>query len=374
MTKSFIIDTLNQLWFIVTKNPNYFPLFKINEKKEITFNQEISKSERKWWNKRGFLSEKELMYDKSKVHLYVSDIEMMFLGERLNMIYKTVSNDKFVFYRFLNPIANVIPIKMYISNVGQISFIEPDITNEQEFITSLKNNAKYLIKPIDGGGGKGVETICYDNKNKMISIDNNLYSKKDLFSYIKSFRRAIIQPFIESSGYAKKVFPGCLNTLRVITMINPETNRPFIAAVAHKFATSNNRIADNWKQNGEGGLLCYVDKQTGIIGNGYLYPKNKNTFIPLDKHPDTNEYFKNIQIPNWHLFTEQMIDLASKLDILKFIGWDVSWDGQNILVIEANYNPDTTLNQIFMPFLLDNEVKKFYMHYKKLLYDLSRWK
>lgn len=360
MIRTALIFLFNEIGLCLLKRPLYSPVFIENEKKLRKADIAVSVSDRNWWNKRGFLSNKSMFYEKDKVGLYISDLQRRILTERINKFYRIVVHDKFVFYRFLSPLAQLIPVKMLVSRNGQITSIKDDTESLNSLLNDLEQGRKYIIKPINGGGGRDVEMITYSEQVEKFAIGDRYFNAEEFKKAICNGGRAVIQPQIEPAGYSRKVYPGSLNTMRVITMIDPKSNEPFVAAVSHKFGTSKIGVIDNWMQ---GGFLCSVNVTTGEMGAGCVYPKSKADFKLVDCHPDTQFRVNGFKIPNWESFIAQMKELALNLEFLAFLGWDVAWDGEKILVVEANYNPDMTIIQCFEPLLESTRVRRFYEHH-----------
>ncbi|TVR37388.1 MAG: hypothetical protein EA392_12730 [Cryomorphaceae bacterium] len=360
MIKTYLVYLLNELGLYFLRRPLYSPVFNKDEKKIRSSDLVVSARDKRWWNRRGFHSDKALYYDRQKAADYISDMDRRILTERINKLHRIVVHDKFVFYRFMDPVADVIPVLILIQRNGKFVFTGSEISSIDDFLGCLFEGLTYVVKPIDGGGGRNVESISYSTEKGKILVGKTEIDPKDFTSVISKFGRAIIQPKVFPSGYSREIFPHSLNTMRVITMIDPDTKEPFIAAVSHKFGTTHVGVIDNWKQ---GGFLAKVDENTGEIGHGYLYPRRREDFVPKDSHPDSGFRAKGYVIPNWSSFVVQMKDLASHLEFLAFVGWDVAWDGEKVLVVEANYNPDMSIIQCFGPLLERPGVRKFYEHH-----------
>jgi hypothetical protein len=117
---------------------------------------------------------------------------------------------------------------------------------------------------------------------------------------------------------------------------------------------------DNWKQ---GGVLAPVDVATGELGFALLYP-DSGRLQPIEHHPDSGCRIQGRIIPRWSAFVGAMLDLAREFDFLPLLGWDVAWSGDELVVVEANFNPDWSIVQCFKPLLADDRVRDFFQHHR----------
>ena len=65
-------------------------------------------------------------------------------------------------------------------------------------------------------------------------------------------------------------------------------------------------------------------------------------------------------IPGWETLTRSLLQLASRLVSVPYIGWDICVIRDGFVVIEGNNRPDVNLMQIHRPLLLDARVQRFY--------------
>ena len=306
---------------------------------------------------KGFSSEKYFLYNikKNGFDKYLSDYQRH-KTQAINGPYSIVLNDKTLFYKLLSP-KGVTPKFFGSIKRGNI-YINNIKSNNDELIQLLKNKGSIIIKKNKGGGGKGIYRIEY--KDSMFKINNEEVTKEEFFKFMSNLDDYIISEYIQQADYANRIYPGTTNTIRILTMKDPETNEIFIPIAVHKFGSKKTEPADNvWR----GGITALVDISTGILKRPALH-KHKNKKIEwINSHPDTNEIIEGVVIPNWDNVKKSIVDIANSFDFLNYVGWDLVVTNEGIKIIEGNNYSDVNILQIHKPLLVDERVKKFYKYY-----------
>ena len=195
----------------------------------------------------------------------------------------------------------------------------------EEFI---KRHRSVFIKPLDAFGGRGISR--YDG-----AVDPE--SLRSLFESLSSAPH-IIEEEIDQIDTLAKLFPGSVNTLRVVTMIDREgiVHIPFANI---RIGRGNNRV-DNFSS---GGISAAIDIENGIVmSKGY--DKFGNTYT---LHPDTGVPIAGLVIPCWETVKRTVLEAAASVPQLRYVGWDVvvRKDG-SISFIEGNLNAEARLHQV----------------------------
>src|SRR5699024_4774832 len=107
---------------------------------------------------------------------------------------------------------------------------------------------------------------------------------------------------------------------------------------------------DNWTQ---GGLSCWVDVETGVLGKGARHPKVSGKLEWFEKHPDTDAQIEGSVIPNWDKIKNDLLNAVNKSEHLTYVGWDVVIIDDGFRIIEGNSMPDVNLLQVHKPLLVD---------------------
>jgi len=68
-------------------------------------------------------------------------------------------------------------------------------------------------------------------------------------------------------------------------------------------------------------------------------------------------------MPNWDLIKNEILNAASKIPFIHYIGWDVVITDDGYKVIEANNYSDVNLLQVHQPLLRDDRVLEFFKYH-----------
>lgn len=361
MAKRAAITLVNELGLSIRGRAFYHPVFSADLIAARKAFPGVRWRDRRWWRRRGFGCDKEIIFDRRRIDDYLDDLTRYILVERMNLRYRAVMIEKSVFARYCGAGANVVPVLAVTRRSAFLPAPRPDALRDlSDLQARLRRGDRFVFKPIEGGGGKGVSRLRCDRDADAVLIDGSPIAPDELVAFLSRVARGIIQPEVGPSGYSAEIYPDALNTMRIVTMICPTTSMPFIAAASHKFGTLRSGVVDNWKR---GGLLCRIDIESGELGPGFLYPTERDGMVPLKAHPDTGSVVQGFTVPNWHGLVEQILKVALDVDFLPMIGWDVAWSGSEITIVEGNTNPDLILSQCFDPILANPRARDFYKHH-----------
>lgn len=309
---------------------------------------------------KGFHGESKVIYNLTKENsrYYLSDWQRL-KTRFINGEYTFLLNNKVVFERlFGNDIK--IPKTLSLIEKGKIVPIDNVIEDVESLLDYIKINSKAVMKPINGGGGAGIIILKYSGSE--IYSNNQKINKEELIKLIKKLDDYFICEYVEQAEFIRNLYPESLNTMRIVTMIDPATNKAFIPIAVQRIGTKKSSPADNWTQ---GGISAEIDLNTGIIGKGATYPIN-GRMEWLEKHPDTGYQFSGVRIPHWQEIKNEILKMAEKHPYIKYVGWDVVLTNNGITIIEGNTYSGVNILQIHRPLLKDVKVKEFYKYHNVL--------
>lgn len=314
------------------------------------YNDLANLSDKLYFYSKGFLSSNINNYGLSKNNFneYVPDWFRIDNLSYINQANDSIINDKVLFHQYFRNDERIVSVIAYVFD-GKIY----EAVNNQliDIETLFKNNKKNLIfKTAKGGGGSGITKISV----KEIGLESSLKKAKKLLSTSHNF---VVQEELKQNGFANEVYPSTLNTIRVLTIKDTESGKPYIAKAVHRFGTSESNFVDNWTS---GGICVDIDISKKIFGLGAVKGKESENLVFLNKHPDTMVKFEGKVVPNWDLIQDEILRLSEQLFFLKYIGWDVVPFENGFQILEANSNSDINLLQIHGGLLKDEEVRKFY--------------
>ncbi len=306
----------------------------------------------------GFNSDKIVFYDFDKYDkkLYINDYERFQICERLCGESWYIANDKLIFERlFKNKVAMVSSIGHILNGIFYKEDENCAINSFEDLYDEILASGKSVfLKPRDGGSGRGILKVCAENDG--VTCENIKYNKSSFAKFLKKLNNYIVQWQFVQTGFSNEISPYSLNSIRVVTLLDPDTYEPFVMQAFHRFAREGGHL-DNVAS---GGVFAPIDVEDGRLHKLRQYPVTGKK-IYYEKHPDTGVLVEGVKIPYWDKICKTVIDLHKQLPFYKICGWDVILTGDGEIVIqELNYNPDTYVGQMDTPALLDKNTKRFY--------------
>lgn len=306
------------------------------------------------WRK-GFLAEKYVLYqlDKNNYKLYLSDYHTS-MARWINEPFNELLTNKLIFSDCVGKYIKV-PETYGIFVSGQFT------SNSDKPLKLLIDEFDvFVVKTVSGGGGKGVYIINKTNQNQFVLNHAIKYNYDELIEFFKTLNNYILSEFIEPSDFAKSLNETSVNTMRVLTLIDPKTNKAFVARATQRIGVEASAPQDNFTK---GGLSAAIDLETGRLSNCTTHPNTKE-HKRYSNHPDTNIKIEGLQIPNWKSIELQILHLANNLPMLKCVGWDFVLSNKGLVAIEGNHHPDPDVLQGHEPLFTDERIKSFYKFHK----------
>lgn len=189
-----------------------------------------------------------------------------------------------------------------------------------EVVAFLKNNDRFVIKPINSSGGRGVELINTTDKDIGDVIDE-LYNKNP--------QGFILEEFINQSREMALFHPKSINSIRIITINygdEIEIKWPFLRV------GRGDSVVDNARA---GGIIVTIDVNTGIT-----FAAGDETRHLYKTHPDSGVSLLGYKIPHWSELCELAREMASLCPDCHIMGWDMALTDDGWIVVECNYGPN----------------------------------
>lgn len=309
----------------------------------------------------GFLSISTNLYDlkTNNKDNFLSDWNRLHGASRINDRRKIVLDDKLIFHQMNEDNPQVKPIlaltrnkKLYIKEEKRLI----QITNKQQFHHFIKS-FKYglIIKPYTGGGGARISKVIL--REDQLHFEGSISSYQDFVEFvIRQKTDYFMTEIINQTGYAKKIYPKTLNTIRMLTMMDKDSGLPFIAAAVQRVGTDKSVVVDNFTA---GGISIKINIEDGILAKGACHT-NDGEIIWYNKHPDTGVEFFGMEIKQWKYIKNYILSFSEKYFYLPYIGWDVVPMEEGFFILEGNSNSDVNLLQIHEGLLNSERIKKFY--------------
>jgi len=318
---------------------------------------------RLWLYRHQFTSSREAIYDLSEenVEEYLTDLQNV-RAQGINDPNAGALRNTVVFYQLLSrDYPSLVPdYYAILPGDGSVSPVPGgDIETFEEFI-QLVRTKPVIVKPMLNSGGVGVHLL--EHAGDSFRVDGQPLTRSELSDFCSSVRPSVVEERVDQAAYAEEIHPASANTIRVLTMVDPDTRRPFIAATAHRFGSSDSGVVDNWSS---GGISARIDPGTGALGEAVV-----STFADSSGrsrvHPDTGTRISGVSIPEWDAISDRVLEVATRYrGIWSYVGWDVivtDEDGGFVL-IEGNDWPGIRIHQAHEPLLADDRVRRFYEHH-----------
>ena len=334
-------------------------------RKEMKTSNGLSLQNRWYCYTKGFFSNSYILYrlDSNNYQNYLNDIKENISARHINARGVELIDNKVLFSLFLKPFITVNMERFLIMN-GSLTLMSnySAISNIDLLVEDMKQHDKaYIVKPIDGASGYGIFKIDYSQD--VFRINGKNTNKEELLKFLKTLHKYLVSDLLHQADYSHNIFPDSINTIRLLTLIDPDSNKAFIAAAAHRIGNSKSAPVDNCAK---GGLTAEINIKDGVIGKATSTIVSGPELTWFSQHPDSGAPIEGVVIPRWQEIVEKTLALANNLSFLPFIGWDIVAQNDGITIIEGNDGPDIKLHQVHGPLLADPRIKRFFEHHKVL--------
>jgi hypothetical protein len=194
---------------------------------------------------------------------------------------------------------------------------------------------KLFVKPAWGGGSKGIY-IFHKNASGIYTTHQNLVLDENFLAKIGKTNNYIIQAGIIQDHEISKIYPGSVNTCRIVTENYNGVSRVVCGVL--RIGRGQNEV-DNASA---GGIFLKIDITTGNVGDqamSYDYEK-------FSEHPNTHFVFHNFKIPQWDEIRKFAMVSSDKLPFFTHLGWDIALTDLGPVAIETNLSPGIEVLQI----------------------------
>ncbi len=234
----------------------------------------------------------------------------------------SLMNDR-AYYHFLD---NKDEFYSYFPDLIGRSWMSIENCSFEEFKKFMENRDEIVAKPSNGTCGAGVEILK----------KSDFMSDKLMFRYLTFKNSVIIEDVIRQHEDLETLYPGSINTLRIVTIFSGGK-----ANIVYAFIRIGNseRPVDNINA---GGMCAPIDIGTGVVTHDG-YDKNRVTYIT---HPKTGRRIKGFRIPMWREALRLCETAAERIPQMGYIGWDVAVTPNGPVLVEGNNLPGHDILQM----------------------------
>ncbi len=291
------------------------------------------------YNWLGFTDLQYVIFDlKHNDHRQYISMRERYRLEYVNGPYASMLGQKLLFERTFREYIHVPPIFCWVKD-GRLIDLE-NSGQEVDICSLLKTEKALIAKPNHSlGGGKGIFKISYEDGK--YSVDGETVSEEELPDALRKYENFLFVKVIENHDYAKSIFPGAANTMRVVTVMNRDHSDAEVLFAFHRFGTVRSQPADNMSR---GGLFAYIDLDTGTCSKAKQLHSIDQEF---STHPDTGAAIEGLTIPYWNHILESLKKAHRAFPFYEFFAWDVviGTDGEPY-ILEINRGSDLSIQTI----------------------------
>ncbi len=318
-----------------------------------------------WCFKRGFLPYEYVWYDleHNDYRRYIP-IRNSYQKRMINGIFNSILGNKLIFEKHLKSVITGIDKMHVVESLGYLdegclnSLHEGIRFNEFSSLIPFLEKSDIILKPVVSDGGVGVMIV---KKEVGHFLYNNVKMNWDeMVDSMKKLKGYLIQEKLIQRGFSNEIYSGSVNTMRIGTMIDPETNIPFIAYAVHRFGSHESGFMDNVNQ---GGLAVLIDIETGVLSEGRRFSDNGEKFT-YKVHPVSSNAIVNRAVPGWQDIKQRIIEMARRMPYLKYVGWDIILSVDELFILEGNVSPGISMVQTFRPMIDFPKAWEFFKYHK----------
>lgn len=189
------------------------------------------------------------------------------------------------------------------------------VADEATLADFVARHERAVVKPADGVGGGGVELIDLAGDPEAL--------RRELVGRGQVLMDAVIAQHETMSA----LYPGAVNTVRMITFLAPDDRLHLLAAVLR---IGNGAAVDNFAS---GGMFTLLDD-----GGVAPLPAVDKRGTVYDLHPVTGTRIAGFAVPHFDRVLSLLEDAARRVPGVPYVGWDIAITPDGPVLIEGNHN------------------------------------
>ncbi len=291
---------------------------------------------------RGFIPDQFVIYDlkHNPPSDYLSEFDW-YRSRWINAPFDPMLNNKVICAEILQDRA-CVPKTLFIKNKGRfISYADSRrLAHISDAIRTVEAHRSVFMKPIGAGKGVGVHKIEFDGSSYL--VDGTTTDRDALAKLLTSQDGWFFSEFIEQHPVLASIYPNTSNTIRLITLREPQTGlwKAFFAVL--RIGTEATIPVDNGSQ---GGLVAQIDMHSGVLSEA----RSLRSLDSHPIHPNSGAPIKGTSIPDWQSIVAHTLNLAESFPYMHFIAWDILLTKSKPYIIEANTSSGINIIQLWGP-------------------------
>jgi len=293
------------------------------------------------------------------IALYAGDLHS-YRTVRIDWEYGHLLHDKLLFELVMREHVSVPRNLVWIRN-GRPTWLVDEAEQTSSLGELLRREGALIVKPKDRNGGSGVE--LFEFVGDAFLRNGEEVGREDLSWDEFSTGERLVCEFVQQGEFARSLYPRTVNSLRILTMVDPDDGSTFVPAAYIRIGRAESFPTDNTSR---GGYFCSVDVETGRLGKAVVDYLVDRPFQWVAEHPESGVLFENVRIPMFSDICQEMARVALKVPMLPYIAWDVALLDDGISVLEGNRWCDLCAFQMSEPLLADERVRRFFEYHNIL--------
>ena len=271
------------------------------------------------------------------------------------------ARDKFLFAQCMKTLKIPTPEVVALLSGDAIVWPNPSMQTAggefpQALARMLDNHNRLVFRPTCGGAGGGV--FMLESRKRNVLLNGKASSVGHVAEFLRDKGSYLVTRYIEQAEYADAIYPGALNTVRMLTIWDSVQNQPLILGAVHRFGSSRSFPMDHFHA-GSGGVCAPVDLESGRLGMAVSLNQD-GKLESFERHPETGGAISGVTIPFWRDAAAMALKAARHYAAVPYIGWDIAVTAEGPSFIEANSPPGPAIMQVHAPLLKDERARRFY--------------
>lgn len=183
--------------------------------------------------------------------------------------------------------------------------------------TFVRAHPRVITKHPGGVGGNGITMRGEVDPTEVAALRAEL----------ERTGQVLIEEVLQQHEEMARLYPGSVNSLRMVTYLDPDGEVHLLAAV---LKIGNGGVIDNFSNGGMYTML-------GADGRA-LHAASDEEGRPFAVHPITGVTIEGFQVPLYGEVLALVDRLARRVPALPYIGWDIAITPERPVVIEGNHN------------------------------------
>lgn len=259
-------------------------------------------------------------------------------------------HDKYTFQLLTEPYVGSLPALYGTLDGGEFAAPREPRRNAGLFDV-LEREGAVVLKPTTGKKGHGIYVL--ERSGGGFLVNDRPADRAEVADLAAGLDGYIVTEFVRQHAYAASIFPDATNTLRVFSIVDPDTGAPRVLRATHRFGSAESAPTDNWSR---GGYCAPVDVGTGELG--HLVHLDGSRRSKVEEHPESGNRVRGVTVPYWDEVCRLVRDAAILHGQAPFVGWDVVVSEDGPILLEGNARPGRVLLQLERGVFEDESVRR----------------